>query len=134
MSAMEALFRMACRPAALAGAPEGWAAETLRHGEIALLVDDGGLEAINAAAHALGFVTVSIVRSEDSAALQEQTVMAFAGSLPLIWVGETFSDSVQAWARERRPMTLLVEVDGPLPEDERGRIGRFHALLGRQTE
>ncbi len=131
---MAPVFRMACSPAALGGAPEGWAAETLRDGEVALLVDDGGLAAINAAAHALDLVTVAILRSEPSAALQAQTVMSFAGSFPLIWIGGEFPDSVRSWARERRPMTLLVEVAGPLPDEERGRIGRFRALLGRQTE
>jgi hypothetical protein len=131
---MDPVFRMVCSPSALADAPRGWAVETLRDGEVALLVDDGGLEAINAAAHALDLVTVSIVRSEESGVLQGQTVIAFAGSLPLVWVGAGFSDSVRNWARERRPMTLLVEVDGPLPDEERVRIGRFLALLGRQTE
>jgi hypothetical protein len=131
---MAPVFRMVCSPAMLAGAPKGWAAETLRDGEVALLVDDGGLEAINAAAHALDLVTVSIVRSEESETLQGQTVIAFAGSLPLVWVGAEFSESVRAWARERRPMTLLVEVQGPLPDEERVRVGRFLALLGRQTE
>lgn len=131
---MAPVFRMVCSPAALGGAPEGWAAETLRDGEVALLVDDGGLAAINVAAHALNLVTVAIVRTEPSAALQAQTVMVFAGSFPLIWVGKGFTDAVRTWARERRPMTLLVEVDGPLPADERGRIGRFRALLGRQSE
>jgi len=131
---MAPVFRMVCSPATLAGAPKGWAVETLRDGEVALLVDDGGLEAINAAAHALDLVTVSIVRSEESAELQRQTVVAFAGSMPLVWVGAEFSDSVRTWAHERRPMTLLVEVDGALPAEERVRIGRFLALLGRQTE
>jgi hypothetical protein len=131
---MAPIFRMVCSPATLAGAPQRWAAETLRDGEVALLVDDGGLQAINAAAHALDLVTVSIVRSEESATLQGQTVIAFAGSLPLVWVGAEFSESVRAWARERRPMTLLVEGDGALPDEERVRIGRFLALLGRQTE
>jgi hypothetical protein len=131
---MAPIFRMVCSPATLAGAPKGWAAATLRDGEVALLVDDGGLEAINAAAHALDLVTVSIVRSEESATLQTQTVIAFAGSLPLVWVGGEFSESVRVWARERRPMTLLVEVDGALPDEERVRVGRFLALLGRQTE
>jgi hypothetical protein len=125
---------MVCSPAALVGAPNGWAAETLRDGEVALLIDDGGLEAIFAAAHALDLVTVSIVRSEESATVQEQTVIAFAGSLPLVWVGPQFSDSVQVWGRERGPMTLLVEAHGALPDDERRRIGRFLAMLGRQTE
>ena len=131
---MAPVFRMVCSPVTLAGAPKGWAADTLRDGEVALLVDDGGLEAINAAAHALDLVTVSIVRSEDSATVQGQTVIAFAGSLPLVWVGAEFSESVRVWARERRPMTLLVEVDGALPDQERVRVERFLALLGRQTE
>ena len=47
------IFRLVCVPGALDGAPSGWAAEMLRDGEVALLVDDGGLEAINAVAHAL---------------------------------------------------------------------------------
>jgi hypothetical protein len=131
---MAPIFRMACTAATLAGAPAGWAAEELRDGELALLVDDGGLAAINAAAHALDLVTVSILRSEEAADLQAQTVIRFAGSFPLIWVGAELDDSVRTWARERRPMTLLVDVDGPLPDDERGRIERFIALLARQTE
>ena len=125
---------MVCTPSALAGAPKGWAAETLRDGEVALLVDDGGLEAINAAAHALDLVTVSIVRSEETPAAQAQTVIAFAGSMPLVWVGTDFSGSVSTWARERLPMTLLVQARDSLPDSERGRIARFLALLARQTE
>jgi hypothetical protein len=131
---MTPIFRMVCTAATLAGARPGWAAEELRDGELALLVDDGGLEAINAAAHALDLVTVSIVRNEANAALQAQTVIAFAGSFPLVWVGAAFDDSVQTWARERRPMTLLVEANGPLPDPDRARIERFIALLARQTE
>jgi hypothetical protein len=134
LSAVPAIFRMVCMPSALARAPKGWAAETLRDGEVALLADDGGLEAINAAAHALDIVTVSIVRSEVTAAAQAQTVMAFAGSLPLVWVGTDFSDKVRAWAVERLPMTLLVETGDSLPDDQRARIARFLSLLARQTE
>jgi hypothetical protein len=134
LSAVAPIFRMICTPSALAGAPKEWAAETLRDGEVALLVDDGGLEAINAAAHALDLVTISIVRSEATAAAQAQTVIAFAGPFPLVWVGADFSDAVRAWARERLPMTLLVETGGSLPDQERGRIARFLALLARQTE
>ncbi len=131
---MTSIFRMVCTPAALAGAPKGWAAETLREGEVAMLVDGGGLEAINAAAHTLELVTISIVRREETADAQEQTVISFAASLPLVWVAEAFSDSARAWARERGPMTLLVEADHELPDPERARIGRFVALLGRQSE
>jgi hypothetical protein len=131
---MAPIFRMVCPPAALSGAPQGWAAETLRDGELALLVDDGGLEAINSAAHALDLVTVPIVRSEETAAEQAQTVIAFAGSLPLVWAAPGLTDAERTWARERRPMTLLVELDGSLPDADRGRIERFIALLARQTE
>jgi hypothetical protein len=128
------IFRMVCPPAALAGAPPGWAVETLRDGELALLVDGGGLEAINAAAHALDLITVSIVRQEETAAEQAQSVIAFADAFPLVWVAAGLTDAERTWARERRPMTLLVEVDGVLPDAERVRIERFLALLARQTE
>jgi hypothetical protein len=134
VSAMTANFRMVCTPAALARAPRGWAAETLREGEVAMLVDGGGLEAIDAAAHTLDLVTISIVRRERSAAEQEQTVISFAESLPLVWVTSGFSESARTWAHERGPMTLLVEADDALPDPERARIGRFLALLGRQSE
>src|ERR1019366_2814990 len=77
---------------------------------------------------------VSIVRSEETAAAQAETVISFAGSLPLVWVGTDFSDAVRTWARERLPMTLLVQAGDSLPDEERGRIARFLALLARQTE
>jgi len=131
---MAPIFRMVCTAATLGGAPAGWVAEELNDGELALLVDDGGLDAINSAAHAHDLVTVSLVRSEETEALQAQTVIAYAGAFPLIWVALSFEDSVREWAHERRPMTLLVEVDGPLPDDERARVERFIALLARQTE
>jgi hypothetical protein len=131
---MAPIFRMVCTAATIAGGPTGWVAEELRDGELALLVDDGGLEAIDSAAHALDLITVRVLRSEETAALQAQTVIAFAGSFPLIWVGAGLDYSVRTWAHERRPMTLLVDTDGPLPDAERGRIERFIALLARQTE
>jgi hypothetical protein len=128
------IFRLVCGPSALDGARRGWAPEMLRDGEVALLVDTGGMTAIDAVAHALDLFAVRVIRREDTPELQEQTVIAHAGSLPLIWVGSAFSDPARAWARDRGPMTLLVEVDGALSEDERRRIDRFVALLGRQAE
>lgn len=128
------LFRLVCVPAALEGAPDGWAADLLRDADVALLVDDSGLEGIDAVAHALGLPTVPVVRSEPTAAEQDETVIAHAGALPAIWLGNGFSDRVRAWARDRGPMTLLVEVDGALPAEERKRVERFAALLGRQAE
>lgn len=127
-------FRLVCVAGALQAAPKGWAAEMLRDGEVALLVDDGGLAAIDAVAHALDLLAVRVVRREETAARQEQTVIAHAGSLPLVWLGPIFSDEARTWARDRRPMTLLVEVAGAVPDDQRRRIDRFVALLGRQAE
>jgi hypothetical protein len=134
LSTVAPIFRIVCRPASLDGTPPGWVAATLRDGDVALLVDDGGLEAIDAAARALDQVTVSILRREPTAAEQEGTVITYAGSLPLIWVAPEFTESVQDWAHDRGPMTLLIEAGGALPDAERARIGRFVALLARQTE
>jgi hypothetical protein len=127
-------FRFVCVPTALAGAPSNWAAEMLREGEIALLADGGGLEAINQVAHTLGLASVPVVRGEDSPAAQEATVIAHAAGLPLVWVAASFTDSAATWARDRGPMTLLVTADAPLSDDERRRIDRFVATLGRQSE
>jgi hypothetical protein len=130
----EPSFRFVCAPDALTGAPAGWAAEMLRDGEIALLAGDAGLAAIYGVAHDLGLVSVPLVRGEDSAGRQEQTVMAYAEHLPLVWVSTGFGDAATAWARDRGPMTLLVAAGGPLSEEERRRIERFVATLGRQSE
>jgi hypothetical protein len=130
----EPSFRFVCVPGALAGAPSGWAREMLQDGEIALLAGDGGLEAVSGVAHDLGLVSVSVVRGEDTAQRQEQTVMAYAEHLPLVWVSAGFGDGATTWAHDRGPMTLLVAAGGPLPEAERRRIERFVATLGRQSE
>jgi hypothetical protein len=130
----EPSFRFVCVPDALVGAPSGWAREMLQDGEIALLAGDGGLEAVNGVAHDLGLVSVPVVRGEHSAQRQEQTVMAYAEHLPLVWVSAGFGDDATAWARDRGPMTLLVQADGPLAEEERRRVERFVATLGRQSE
>lgn len=130
----EPSFRFVCVPDALAGAPSGWAREMLQDGEIALLAGDGGLAPINGVAHDLGLASVPVVRGEDSAQRQEQTVMTYAENLPLVWVGSSFGDVATAWARDRGPMTLLVEAGGSLSDEERRRIERFVATLGRQSE
>lgn len=128
------LFRMVCVPTALHGAPEGWAAEMLRDGDLALLADGSGLEGIDAVAHALDLYSIPVMRSERVSELQDRTVISFAGSLPLVWLAPDFSQPVRDWAQKRGPMTLLVAVEGDLPDDDRRRIERFVALLGRQTE
>lgn len=130
----EPSFRFVCVPDALAGAPSGWAREMLQDGEIALLAGDGGLEAVNTVAHDLDLTSVPLVRGEESTQRQEQTVMAYAENLPLVWVSAGFGDGASAWARDRGPMTLLVAAGGPLAEEERRRIERFVATLGRQSE
>jgi hypothetical protein len=128
------LFHLVCVPAALDGAPDGWAATLLQDGDLALQPDASGLDGIDAVARSLGLPAVSVVRSEADAAAQERTVIEHTGSLPLVWLAPAFGDATREWARKRGPMTLLVEVDGALPDEERRRIDRFVAILGRQTE
>lgn len=130
----DALFRLACAPAVLAEAPPGWVAGILEEGEVALLADEGGLDAITALAHALDLVTVPLLRAEQTPQQQEETVIAYAGGKPLVWVAASFSENAARWARERGPMTLLIESDGPLSEHERKRVERFSVILGRQAE
>ena len=128
-------YRLVCTPAALSGAPDRWAADLLAgEGEIALVADGGGLEAIDAATHALDLVSITLLRGERTLGEQEATVIAWTGALPLVWVAEAFSDWTVAWARDRGAMTLLVTAAGPLPDAERRRIDRFVATLGRQSE
>ena len=61
-------------------------------------------------------------------------MIAYADTLPLVWVSDAFDDETTNWAHARGPMTLLVQADGPLSDDERRRIDRFVATLGRQSE
>lgn len=132
--ATDPLFQFVCDPAALEGATDGWAATMLRDGDVALLADFSGMDSVNAIAHALDLVTVSVLRIEESEERQNKTVMAYAGALPLLWLAPTFSDAVREWATARGPMTALVEVDGALDGEQRRRIERFVAVLGRQAD
>ena len=125
---------MVCLPSALVDAPAGWAAAMLRDGEPALLPDAGEMSAIDAVAQQLDLLTVRVVRREATQEKQEQTVIAHAGSLPCVWVARNFSAAAREWATDRGQMTLLVEVSGALSDEERRRIDRFVALLGRQAE
>jgi methylase of polypeptide subunit release factors len=128
------LFRLVCTAGVLRTAPGGWVSTMLQEGELALLVDDGGLEAITALAHALDRVTVPLLRTEETPAQQDGTVMSYAGSKPLVWIADGFGEAATRWAHQRGPMTLLVEAGGDLPEEERRRIERFVVILGRQAE
>jgi hypothetical protein len=130
----DALFRLVCTPGVLARAPAGWVSTMLQEGELALLVDDGGLDAITDLAHALDLVTVPLLRTEDTPSEQDSTVMSYAVSRPLIWIADGFGDAATRWAHLRGPMTLLVETHGLLSDDERRRIERFVVILGRQAE
>ena len=106
----------------------------LRDGEIAVLPDDGGLDAISEVAHSLGLTSVPVIRSEADTDRQQRTVIDYAATLPLVWVSEQFGPDATQWAHDRGPMTLLVEAAGPLSDEERRRIDRFVATLGRQSE
>jgi hypothetical protein len=128
------LFRLLATPAALSAAPDGWAAPLLGEADLALLADGGGLDAITAVSRALGLLSVPLLRTEADAAEQERTAMAWAGSMPLVWVAPAFGDEARRWARDRGPMTLLVEADGLAGPGDRQRVERFVAILGRQAE
>jgi hypothetical protein len=128
------LFRLACAPGVLDSAPDDWVATLLEEGEVALLADGGGLDAITALAHALDLVTIPVLRAEQTPAQQEATVIAYAEAKPLVWIAAAFSEDAVRWAQERGPMTLLIESGGPLAEDERKRVERFTVILGRQAE
>lgn len=106
----------------------------LEEGEVALLADGGGLDAITALAHALDLVTVALLRAEETPAQQEATIIAYAAAKPLVWIAGTFSEDAAHWAHQRGPMTLLIEAAGALSEDERKRVERFVVILGRQAE
>jgi hypothetical protein len=124
---------LVCVPSALAGTPSGWARDILEEGEVALLSSDG-LDAINEVAYELDQAAIALVRTETSRESQDATVMAYAGGLPLVWVAPDFTDAVRGWARDRGAMTLLSAASGPLNAEERRRIDRFLAILGRQSE
>ena len=57
------IFRLVCTPGTVDGAPEGWVEAMLDEGELALLVDGGGLDAISQVAHSLDLVTVPLLRA-----------------------------------------------------------------------
>src|ERR1700744_6334639 len=103
----EPRFRLVSAPSALVGAPAGWAREMLREGAVALLGDEG-LSAVNAVAQELDQVTIPIVRTEQTSPAQDETVISYAGTLPLIWVAAEFSPRATSWAQDRGAMTLLV--------------------------
>jgi hypothetical protein len=128
------LFRLVCTPATIDGAPDGWIGPMLDEGELALLSDDGGLDAISAVAHRLDLVTVPLLRTEDGPEAQEETVMRYADGKPLVWIAPSFGEPAQRWAQARGPMTLLVDSAEPLSDDERRRVERFVVILGRQAE
>jgi hypothetical protein len=95
------LFRLASSPGVLSAAPDGWVAAMLEEGEVAVLADDGGLDAITALAHELDMVTVPVLRAERTSEQQEATVMAYAAAKPLIWIAASFGEDAQGWARKR---------------------------------
>jgi hypothetical protein len=128
------IFRLVTGPQVLASSPVEWVLDLLTDGHVSLLIDDGGIEAVSDAAHALGVEAVTVLRTESTQELQEQTVRKHTHGLPIVWIAKGFSSEARQWATARGQMTLLVEADGSLSDDERGRISRFVAILGRQTD
>jgi hypothetical protein len=105
----------------------------LEEGEVALLGYEG-IDAVNALAHDIGQTSVALLRTEDTPAGQDETVIAYADALPLIWVAPEFSARVETWAHDRGAMTLLAAAGGALDDEKRRTIDRFVAILGRQSE
>lgn len=128
------LFRLACATAVLDHAPADWLTTLLEEGELAVLPDGRGLDAVTALAHALDLVVVPVLRAEQTREQQEATVISYAASKPLVWIAASLSEDAKRWAQERGPMTLTIECDGPLSEAERKRVERFAVILGRQAE
>ena len=77
---------------------------------------------------------MSVLRAERTPEQQEATVMTYAGAKPLVWIAEGFGEDAARWARDRGPMTLLIESAGALPDADRKRVERFAMILGRQAE
>jgi hypothetical protein len=130
----EPRFHFVCSASALIGVPAEWVTEMLADGEIALFAGGDGFTAINEVAQTLGLISVPLIRGEETTERQQETTMAYAGRLPLVWVDREFGEQATDWARNRGPMTLLVQTTGPLAENERRRIERFVASLERQAE
>jgi hypothetical protein len=130
----EPRFYLVCAASALIGVPAEWVTEMLADGEIALFPDGDGFGAINELAHALSLISVPVIRGEDTIERQQQTTMAYAHRFPLVWIDHEFGEKVTTWARDRGPMTLLVQTTGPLAQKERRRIERFVVSLERQAE
>jgi hypothetical protein len=130
----DTVLRLVSFAEVLADTPQAWARELLADGEIAVLGGEGGLADVDRVAQHLDLVSVPVLRGGESPTAQDEIVIAFAGSLPLVWIAPAFSEHVVAWARDRGPMTLLVTADGALPQDEQRRVARFASSLGRQSE
>jgi hypothetical protein len=126
-------FRFVSAPSALIGGPAGWASEMLREGEVALLAGSTMTE-VYAVADDLDRPAIQVIRGEIDADAQDATVIAYSDNLPLVWVAPGFSENAVQWAKERGPMTLLVEAGEPLSDEQRRTIDRFVAILGRQSE
>lgn len=126
-------FRFVSAPAALLGGPAGWASQMLRDGEVALLAGDE-VGQLSQVAHHLSQPVIQVIRAEVSPEAQDATVIAYGAHLPLIWVAPGFSAETRAWATDRGPMTLLVEAEQPLSDEQRRTVDRFVAVLARQSE
>ena len=112
-SVPEPRFRFVCAPSALTGAPAGWARDMLREGEVALLGDEG-LDAVNAVAHELDQMAVSLSATEAIARAPGRDRDRLRRLAAARLGGRRASPSAaSAWARDRGPMTLLSRSSRP---------------------
>lgn len=125
----DSLFKIICVPTVLTHAPEGWAAELLADGDLALTAGQGAPQGVREVGEALDMPAVAVLRDDADA-----TAKAFAGTFPLVWVAAGFSEEARTWAQRRGPMTLLIETDAALSDDDLRLVERFVAILDRQAE
>jgi hypothetical protein len=67
---------------------------------MALALDAGELDAIDAVARALDRPAVAVLRSESTPMAAEASVREFAAGLALVWIAPVFGDGARAWARD----------------------------------
>lgn len=103
----------------------------LRDGEIALLPDAGGLAAISDVAHQLRLLSVPVIRTEPDEERQHETVMATQADCRSCGSAGVSAPRSPPGRATGGQMTLLVHTARALEEDERRRIDRFVATLGR---
>jgi hypothetical protein len=124
-------FHFVCVPSALVGLPAEWVTDMLGDGKIALLVDGGGFAAIDEVAHTLGLISVPLPATRGNGGASGGHGDGVRRSPPARVGGRRPQRDGHRLGEQSPPDDVAT---GPLSEDERRRIDRFVAILGRQSE